>query len=168
MSSSVTIASFGKPFGVWGWIKVNSYLDPKTSILEVKPWLVLEDDILQEITIAEARKHADSIVVKLPRHNSPEAVSKLTNTKIFTWRKDMPKLSQDEYYWSELIGLKVVNLENIELGTVQDLMSTAPGVNDVLIVMDGEHKRLIPYISNVIKQVDINSKTIYVDWDHAF
>lgn len=168
MSSSVTIASFGKPFGVRGWIKVNSYLDPKASILEVKPWLVLKDDILQEITLAETRKHADNIVVKLPGYDSPEAVSKLTNTKIFTWRKDMPKLSQDEYYWSELIGLKVVNLENIELGTVQDLMSTAPGTNDVLIVMDGEHKRLIPYISNVIKQVDANNKTIYVDWDHAF
>lgn len=167
MSSSVTIASFGKPFGVRGWIKVNSYLDPKASILEVKSWLVLKDDILQEITLAETRQHADNIIVKLPGYDSPEAVSKLTNTKIVTWRKDMPKLSQDEYYWSELIGLKVINLENIELGTVQDLMSTAPGANDVLIV-EGTRKRLIPYTSNVIKQVDQVNKIISVDWDHAF
>jgi 16S rRNA processing protein RimM len=168
MSSSVTIASFGKPFGVRGWIKVNSYLDPKASILEVKPWLMPKNDILQEITLTETRQHADNIIVKLPGYDSPETVSKLTNIKIATWRKDMPKLAQDEHYWSELIGLKVVNLENIELGAVQDLMSTAPGANDVLIVMDGERKRLIPYISNVIKQVDGVNKIIYVDWDHAF
>lgn len=167
MSSPVTIASFGKPFGVRGWIKINSYLEPKASILEIKPWLVLKDNAWQEIILADARQNASNIIIKLPNYDSPEAVSKLTNAKISTWRKNMPKLSSDEYYWSELIGLKVLNLENIELGMVQDLMSTALGANDVLIVM-GEHKRLIPYISSVIKQVDLSNKIIYVDWDYAF
>lgn len=168
MSSPVTIASFGKPFGIRGWIKINSYLEPKASILEIKPWLVLKDGAWQEIILTDTRQNADSIIIKLPGYDSPEAVSKLTNSKISIWRKNMPKLSQDEYYWSELIGLKVLNLEDIELGTVQDLMSTALGANDVLIVMEGERKRLIPYISNVIKQVDLNNKTIHVDWDHEF
>lgn len=168
MSSPVTIASFGKPFGIRGWIKINSYLEPKASILEIKPWLVLKDNAWQEIILTDMRQNADNIIIKLPDYDSPEAVSKLTNSKISTWRKNMPKLSQDEYYWSELIGLKVLNLENIELGAVQDLMSTALGANDVLIVMEGERKRLIPYISSVIKQVDVSNKIIYVDWDYEF
>ena len=167
MSSSVTIASFGRPFSIRGWIKINSYLEPKASILEIKPWLVLKDSAWQEIILTDTRQHADNIIIKLPGYDSPEAVSKLTNSKIATWRKNMPKLSQDEHYWSELVGLKVLNLENIDLGIVQDLMSTAPGANDVLIVM-GERKRLIPYISSVIKQVDTSNKIIHVDWDHAF
>ena len=168
MSSPVVSASFGKPFGIRGWIKINSYLEPKASILEIKPWLELKDNAWQEIILTDARQNASNIVIKLPGYDSPEAVSKLTNSKISIWRKNMPKLPQDEYYWSELIGLKVFNLENIELGAVQDLMSTALGANDVLIVMDGERKRLIPYISNVIEQVDQVNKIIYVDWDHAF
>lgn len=167
MSSPVTIASFGKPFGVRGWIKVNSYLEPKASMLAIKSWLITRDNNLQAIIPTAMREHGDGIIVKLPGYDAPETVSALTNTKIAVSREDMPQLLPGEYYWSELIGLSVVNLADCNLGTVQDLMSAAPGANDVLIVV-GERRRLIPYISSVIIEVDQLNKIIRVDWDHAF
>jgi 16S rRNA processing protein RimM len=91
---------------------------------------------------------------------------------------------KDEYYWRDLFGLRVVNLQGIELGVVETLMET--GVNDVLVVvpeqevaekegtaMDGvkaEYKeRLIPWtMDNAIIAVDLEQGVITVDWDPDF
>jgi len=80
-------------------------------------------------------------------------------------REQLPKLRGEDYYWDDLIGLEVINKEKVNLGVVQSLIAT--GSNDVLIVM-GERKRLIPYISSVVLCVDLASKIIEVDWGQDF
>ena len=73
-----------------------------------------------------------------------------------------PDLEPGEYYWSQLIGLKVTTTANGAVGTVIDMMAT--GANDVLVVSNG-NQHLIPYTAEVVVETDIESGTMLVDWD---
>ena len=73
-----------------------------------------------------------------------------------------PDLEPGEYYWSQIIGLKVTTTANGAVGTVIDMMAT--GANDVLIVSNGK-QHLIPYTAEVVVETDIESGTMLVDWD---
>ena len=66
-------------------------------------------------------------------------------------RTQLPALKRGEYYWADLEGLRVVCLDGTELGTVSYLLET--GANDVL-VLQGDRERLIPYVADVIREVD--------------
>ena len=80
-------------------------------------------------------------------------------------RKELPQLEDNEYYWDDLIGLSVYDLQQQNLGIVTELIET--GANDVLVV-SGEKDRLIPYIPQVIVKIDLTGKRIEVDWDKEF
>ena len=77
-------------------------------------------------------------------------------------REEFAPTEEDEYYWADLVGMTVVNKDNIVLGKVTNLMET--GANDVLMI-NGEHGQiLIPFVSNYIETVDTEGKTITTDW----
>ena len=77
-------------------------------------------------------------------------------------REEFAPTEEDEYYWADLVGMTVVNKDDIVLGKVINLMET--GANDVLMI-NGEHGQiLIPFVSNYIETVDTESKTITADW----
>lgn len=83
----------------------------------------------------------------------------------------MPALDNGEYYWSQLIGLKVVNTAGVDLGRVDHLVET--GANDVLVVLDFDQndkniERLLPWTEQVVLEVDFEQRTILVDWDADF
>lgn len=161
----VEIGCFGKTFGVLGWIKVISFTVPVTNILKLTPWLINKNGLWQEVLLEESKEQVNGIMVKLPNCNSPEQASKYTNIKIAVDRNKLPKLSEGEYYWDDLVGLEVVNKDNISLGIVKSLMET--GSNDVLVVQ-GEKRILVPYTSEVILNVDLTSKVILVDWEKDY
>ncbi|HDH15727.1 MAG TPA: 16S rRNA processing protein RimM, partial [Gammaproteobacteria bacterium] len=74
----------------------------------------------------------------------------------------------DEYYWSQLTGLRVENIQGLDLGLVTGFFET--GANDVMVVknckVDREH--LIPFTKFAIIDVDLDDKKIVVDWDPEF
>ncbi len=165
-TAPLVVGRFGKSFGVLGWIEVISFTTPSDNILKFTPWLIQKNNRLsEEICIENSRKHAGQMVVKLPNCNSPEEVSQYTNAKIYVWRQQLPKLKDDEFYWSDLLGLEVINKEKINLGIIKDFIAT--GSNDVLVVV-GKKKSLIPYLSTVIMQVDLSNKIVHVDWPEDF
>ena len=81
-------------------------------------------------------------------------------------RDQLPALEQGEYYWTDLIGLKVVTGDGTELGVIERLFET--GANDVVVVK-GDRERLIPYLpGQVITRVDLKAGEMEVDWDPDF
>lgn len=164
-SDPLIVGRFGKSFGILGWIKVISFTTPNENILELKPWLIQKNGNWEEVCIESSRKHASNIIVKLPDCASPEAASHFTNVQIGIWRKQLPKLKNNEFYWSDLYGLEVINKEEMNLGMIKDIIAT--GSNDVLVV-EGQKRCLIPYLSSVIINVDLSNKIIRVDWPEGF
>ncbi len=107
------------------------------------------------------------MVAGLEGINDPDAAAALSGWEILIKKTQLPATAKDEYYWVDLIGLAVENLEGVKLGQVESLLET--GANDVLVVKQGDTERLIPFIQpQTVRQVDLEHGLILVDWDAEF
>ena len=148
-------------FGVRGWVKIFSYSDPPANICAYASWRLAET----EYRVAGCRAHGKGIIAKLAEIDDRDAAAALIGSDIRVPRSALPPPQEDEFYWSDLVGARVVNREGDELGRVDYLFAT--GANDVMAVK-GERERLLPFIAEVIEAVDLDQGTIRVDWDKDF
>ncbi len=90
----------------------------------------------------------------------------LAGWDIFIGSEQLPKIEHGEYYWADLVGLKVTTTNGIDLGVVDYLIET--GANDVLVVV-GDKERLIPFLQQqTIIRIDLEEGLMVVDWDPDF
>ena len=150
-------------FGVRGWVKVYSYTEPREAVLNYDRWLLLAKDGWQEATVAEGQRHGKTVIVRMDGYDDRDQASNLIGTEIGIPREELPETTGDQYYWSDLEGLRVVHRDGTELGEVDHLLET--GANDVMVVK-GEQERLIPFVMDeVILGVDLANGEIRVDWE---
>lgn len=151
-------------FGVRGWVKIHSHTDPREAILDYTDWQVEVDGHWQPRAVAEGRPHGKTVVVRFEGIEDRDAAAEFVGASIAVSREELPDTEEGEYYWSDLVGLKVVHVDGKELGKVAYLLET--GANDVLVVKDGDRETLIPFLSGqVIKDVDLARGQISVDWE---
>lgn len=160
----VIIGKLGKPYGIKGWLKVLSFTDPKENLFQYIPWALNESGQWKSITVEDGKHHGNGLIVKLAGLNTPEEARLFTGKSIAVPRSTLPALQNNEFYWSDLEGLTVVDDDTDQiLGTISYLMET--GSNDVMIVK-GEKELAIPYLpGSVVKKVDLANKIIRVHWD---
>ena len=116
--------------------------------------------------IVQGRAHGKQIVAQLEGYSDRNQAELLRGLDIAVARSQLPAPQQGEYYWLDLIGLRVFTIGGVDLGIVDSLMET--GANDVLVV-NGDKQRLIPFVVNeYIRQVDLKQGKIIVDWDPSF
>lgn len=115
----------------------------------------------------------EGLVARLDGIDDRDRAVDLVGNEVAIQMSQLPPVAQDEFYWAQLEGLRVVNLEGEELGCVSHLFET--GANDVLVVRHGRDdetdagrtgERLIPYVKGVVRSVDLDGGVITVDW-HA-
>ena len=154
------------PYGVKGWLRVVSYTEQPDRLLEYAPWYLRQGDAWLPTAITEAKRHSKGLLVRLPGCSDRDQAAELAGTDIGIYREQLPAAAEDEYYWSDLVGLAVVTLDGVPLGTVDHLIET--GANDVLVVR-GERERLIPFVrGGVIAAIDLDGGVMRVDWDPDF
>jgi len=152
-------------FGVRGWVKVYSHTREKADLLQYPIWLLNGAEGWREYTVAESREQGPGLVAHLAGIEDRDEASRLVGADIAVRQAELPPPPPGEYYWAQLEGMRVVNEVGIELGRVSHLLET--GANDVMVVR-GERERLLPYISSVVKKVDLVAGEIHVDWDADF
>ena len=149
--------------GIRGWVKIQPFTEYLDSLLDYRTWWVgQEHGPWREVTVQQCEVHNKTLAAQLPDCPDRTAAEKLKGLLIAVPRSSLPKQDKDEYYWSELIGLAVVNEAGVTLGTVTNLLET--GANEVLSVQGDSGEILIPFVASAIKQVDIKNRTILVDW----
>jgi 16S rRNA processing protein RimM len=173
-------------YGVKGWVKVHSYTRQRGDILHYTPWLIKLPGLQEwkEQAVAEGRLQGSGVVAQLEGYTDRDQASGLVGADIGLYKTQLPALTPGEFYWGQLEGLKVITLAGIDLGRVSHLFET--GANDVLVVRpegaaspekvegnppnekDAARERLIPYVRDVIKEVDLAAGIIRVDWDANF
>lgn len=161
----VIVGKIGSSYGVKGWVKVFSFTEEMTTILNFDPWYLEEAGQWKPIELLEGREHGKLLIVKLAGFDTPEHVRILTGKKIAVLRSQLPTLKKGEYYWRDLEGLTVIDQKGETLGTVLYVLAT--GANDVLIIKDAKEKEhAIPYLpGKVITKVDLEQRQIQVDWE---
>ena len=153
-------------YGVRGWVKIYSYTEPRENILSYNPWLLNLAGGWTPVELLEGKRHGKGVIARLAGCEDRDAAARWLNTEIAIRRDQLPATAAGEYYWNDLIGLKVITTDGVELGVVKDLMET--GANDVIVV-EGDRERLIPYIwQRVVRDVDLDGGLMIVDWDPDF
>jgi 16S rRNA processing protein RimM len=151
-------------FGVQGWVKVYSETEPKEAILTYSPWFLGAS--LDRREVLEGRRHGKALVARLADCDNRDEAASLVGLAITVGRDQLPVSGEDEFYWADLEGLIVINLDGVSLGTV-DYLFTTPG-NDVMVVK-GDRERLIPFLwEDVVKEVDLDAGLMRVEWEPDF
>jgi len=164
----ITVGKTGAPYGVRGWVKVQSFTESAENLLDYEPWYVKSEDSSAwvEASVVEAKTHGKGIIARFEGCDDRDAALLMGGVEIAIRRDQLPEPEQGEYYWVDLEGLEVKTLDDISLGKVDHIEAT--GANDVLVVK-GERERLIPYVmDHVVHEVNIDAGFIRVDWDPDF
>lgn len=153
-------------YGVQGWVKIYSYTDPLTNIFNYTPWQVKKNGQWHTVAVLEGRTHHKGLIAQLVNCYSRDEAIYWLDTEITVYREQLPPPIAGEYYWTDLIGLTVKNIEHEIFGQIDQILET--GANDVLVVK-GKREYLIPFLLNkTIKQVDLTNGILQVDWDTDF
>lgn len=159
-------------FGIKGWVKVYSYTDPLANILNYPTWLLKIGGEWKAFRVKDSQLHTKGLAVALEGINDRDAALALSQVEIAVPTSELPELDDDEYYWFQLQGLKVVNTRGEWLGQVKELLDSGGG-NQVLVVDACEgsidrQQRLIPYAETIVLEVDTDKGEILVDWEADF
>lgn len=167
----VVLGKIVSVFGIRGDVKVYSYTDPMDNLLKYRQWILIRNDERRQVQMASGRLHGKVLTARIKGLDDRELAREHIGFLICVPRSELPELEPEEFYWSQLEGLRVINREGQLLGQVDHLLET--GANDVLVVkpcagsLDGR-ERLLPYTEQCVEQVDLAAGEMRVDWDADF
>ncbi len=175
----IVLGRIGAPYGVKGWVHVQSYTQPVSNILRYKAWHWLEQEKRSPLLVLQGRSLAKGCVVSLKGYETPELAVQLRHALVGVPRDSLPALEEGQYYWADLVGMQVYN-QNLDLkaqhtGRVTEVFET--GSNDVLVIellqdeSSSKTKKtvLIPFVmQSVITKVDQEARQIFLQWDEWF
>lgn len=148
--------------GLKGLLKINPFTDDITRFERLKTILVEHKKELLEFEIESVRYQKKQVLLKLKGIDTIEEAEKYREDYLKINRNKEEKLPEDTYYIVDLIGLDIYTENGELLGKLDDIFST--GSNDVYVVKNSEGKQiLLPAISNVIKNIDLEQKKIVVN-----
>lgn len=167
----IQIGQLRAAYGIAGWLWVYSNTDPMVNLFNYLPWWVKTPDGWKTITVKRWRTQGKGLVVLLKNIADRNAAEQLSGVDLWISKSQLPKAGLDEFYWSELVGLTVLGLDEagqtVNLGKITELFET--GANDVMVVRatadsaDGE-ERMIPWHADVVKDIDLQAQTMLVNW----
>ncbi|MFP3019474.1 MAG: ribosome maturation factor RimM [Arsenophonus sp.] len=169
-NNPIVLGILGSSYGIYGWFRIFSYTEYTENIFKYQPWFIQRSGEWKRLKLEDWKYHNKDIIIKIKNIDNRNLSNSITNCKIIVDAKQLPVLKDNDYYWKDIIGCKVITTKGYNLGYVKNLMET--GSNDVLIIKanlkDAFHikERLIPFLNEkVIKNIDLSTKIIKVDWD---
>ena len=144
-------------YGIQGWVRVFPYSDERDALAAHPVWWVGGN----EMRLEEARVQGAVLVARLAGVETREQALKLKGAEVSVPRAAFAEAGEGQYYYADLIGFDVVNGQGEVLGSVAAMFSN--GAQDVM-ELGGERKRLLPWIPQVVKNVDLQARRIEVDW----
>lgn len=172
-ADAIEVGRIADAWGIKGWFKVLPHSADPEALFSSKHWFLLPTERgvqtfagVARLSVKEAKEHSDTVVATAHGVDDRTAAEALRGSRIFVSRASFPTAGKDEYYWVDLIGLDVINREDVALGVVKELLST--GAQTVLVMEyqeDGKTaERMIPFVSAYVDDVDLKSRRIRVDW----
>ena len=148
--------------GVKGTSKITAYVEsltifkPDTDLLVCSP-----EGGETSYEIDWVKPHSRGALLALKDVTSREQAKSLVGSELYIQRARLPKLEDGDYYWFDLIGLKVYTSDDQYLGRLDSIIET--GANDVYVVNKDDREILIPALKSVVRSIDIESRIIRVE-----
>ena len=151
-------------FGLKGWVKVESYTDPREAILRYGVWHLDRPAGGGARRVREGRPHGRLVVASLEQIEDCDVARTLVGATIAVQRAALPELKPRQYYQADLIGLRVIDAQGRELGRVEYFIH-APA--HPVMVVRGAQEHWLPATPQHLRRVDLEAGEIRVDWDPA-
>jgi 16S rRNA processing protein RimM len=170
----IVLGRIAGAFGVDGWVRVHPFGDDPLSWRLMRQWWLADDSNSPEagwqgVKPFACRLQGDALLVKFAHIQDRTQAELLRGKWLGAPRDALPATGQDEYYWTDLIGLPVRNAQGVSFGEVVDLIES--GAHSVLQVRDlsGEIERLLPFTAQVVIRVSLQDgpsgpRGIDVEW----
>jgi 16S rRNA processing protein RimM len=184
-ADAVALGRLQGAWGVKGWLKVLPYSADADVLLRAKTWYLEAPtgrfakafeafNGVVQVDVKACKLHTESLVASFDAVFDRDVAQALKGAQVWVSRASFPPIqSPDEFYWVDLIGLRVRNREGVDLGVVHEMLATGP--TSVLCIHASEttpdgkpHERLIPFVGQYVDRVDIPAGYITVDWQLDF
>ena len=158
------LGRIGSPYGIKGWVHVQSFTDPPERLLKYRAWtLQSERAEPTAMKVVEARTQGAGLVARLEGIEDRDRAARLQGAAIRVERSALPKLRKREFYQADLIGLNVSNVEGVALGTVAHFVET-PGGSVMVVRATTGNEHWVPSSREHLRKVDLSAGEITVDW----
>lgn len=168
MVNRLTLGRVAGVYGVRGWVKLQSFTRPADNLLDYREVWIAKGGTGFPARMVEARAHGGGLVAQLSGPDGQpiedrDVAAGLIGGELQVERSAMADPEEGSYYWADLVGLAVRNVEGVALGAVESL--THNGAQDVLVVRDENTERLIPFVRGaIIQSVSLEDRVIVADW----
>ena len=157
----VVLGRIGAPFGVQGWVKVQSYTDPLEGIASYPAWELRRGGSLGRKAVLDWKRAGAGVAVRLEGVETREAAQALTGAEVLVERAALPPAAPGEYYWHDLIGLDAFSLQGVPLGRVAGILDLPA---HPVLVLEGDRERLVPLVPERLAGVDLDAGRLTLDW----
>lgn len=143
------------PHGVRGRVKLYCYLESPENLSLYESFY---DKSYNEIKLAVCSVQKNCAIVELNLKDRTEA-EKIIGKEIYIRKSDLPELEDNFYYYSDLVGLKVISSENKEIGSVTNVLDYGAG-EIIEIKFNNGKKDLFSFTKTTFPEVNIGSSYI--------
>jgi 16S rRNA processing protein RimM len=114
-----------------------------------------------KLTVKTHRNHKNFDLISFEGYDNINQIEKFKGGILKVPESQLGKLEENEYYFHQIIGCTVMTDNGEEIGIVKEILT--PGANDVWVVKGkGGKEQLIPYISDVVNEIDVQNKKIVI------
>jgi len=154
---------FGKvlrPHGLEGLLRVRAFSESAASLLNAKTALFkLETGENRHLIVVSARPHKNVFLVKLEGLEDVNQAEAFRDAEVYI-SKDALVREEGEYFWFELLGLKVFLNDGTFLGVVSQVIPA--GSNEIYAVRNGRREILLPATHEVVHHIDLKNGKMMV------
>lgn len=159
----VCLAEITSTHGIKGAVKIRSFTQDPSSIFNY-PELFDKKGKIYKIKYF-ASKQNNVFIVTIEGIKTCNEAEALRSTKLFVERSQLPRVQEDEFYYEDLIGLKVFSTDNEEIGTVNSIINH--GAGDILEIRTEEnHIYTLPFLKESVPTVNIKDGIITINKDY--
>ena len=159
-SSYVITGRVIKPYGVLGWVKVESFSSNPRRFQPGNAFILEGREEGERLLLEQARQNPGVLLAKFQGVDSREEAEKIAKRLLMVTPRDVGEAAEGEVWEHQLLGMKVRTCEGNYLGEVIEVLET--GANDVLVVQ-GDRECLIPMTREVVKEIDLAGGAIAIE-----
>lgn len=156
----ITLGHISAAHGIKGEVLVKTYTEAPENIAAYGP--LTSEDRTAEIALTIVRITNKGVIARVAGVTDRNGAEALKGVKLCVARDKLPEPDEDEWYYSDLIGLAVYDTDGAKLGTVKHMHNFGAGDLLELQFSDGRASELIAFNRETVLQVDIARRCITV------
>jgi 16S rRNA processing protein RimM len=156
----ICVAKIGAAHGVRGEVKLWPFTEDPLAVLSYGP--LTSKDGARHFEVVHARIAKDHLVATLKGIASRDDAARVNGVELYVARDALPETDDGEYYHADLIGLRAVDPQGGEIGTVTAIHNF--GAGDIIeIAPPRGPSLLLPFTDAVVPSVDLKAGHVVIE-----